>query len=117
MSALALTAVIVATASAGWGAKDPRHNTKLGLLPSSCHSAPTGKECIDAAVYYLDKARSRNHLPPYALPTDFASLSPPRQMFVLVNLDRIAYGLAPFPGMTSALNRDALGSGVWAADD
>ena len=114
---LALSLVLVGSAPAGWGGKDPPHNTKLGLLPSSCKTAPTGKECIDAGVFYLDKARALVHLPPYALPADFASLSPPRQMFILVNLDRIAYGLAPMPGMTGALNHDAIASGVWVADD
>ena len=86
-------------------------------MPSSCRGAPTGKECIDAVVYYLDKARSRVHLPPYALPANFPSLSPPRQLFILVNLDRVQYGLRPIPGMTAALDHDALVSGVWRADD
>jgi hypothetical protein len=89
----------------------------MGLLPSSCSSAPTGAECINAGVYYLDKARSRNGLPPYALPENFPSLSPTRQLFILINLDRLAYGLAPIPGMTAALNRDAFVNGVWPADD
>jgi hypothetical protein len=73
--------------------------------------------CINAVVYYLDKARSRVHLPPYALPANFPSLPPPRQLFILVNLDRVAYGLTPFPGMTAQLDHDALVSGVWRADD
>jgi len=68
-------------------------------------------------VYYLDRARARVGLPPYALPADFASLGPAQQMFILVNLDRIAYGLQPIPGLTATLNHDALVSGVWRADD
>jgi hypothetical protein len=68
-------------------------------------------------VFYLDKARANVGLPAYALPADFSSLSPPRQWFILVNLDRVQYGLPPFPGLTSALNHDALASGVWRADD
>jgi len=112
-----LALVVVASAAAAWGGKDPAHNTRIGRMPSSCHSAPKGKECINAVVYYLDKARSRSHLPPYALPANFPSLSPPRQLFILVNLDRIQYGLPPFPGMTAQLDHDALASGVWPADD
>jgi hypothetical protein len=115
--ACALALVVVASAAGAWGGRDPAHNTPIGLVPSSCSSAPTGEECINAVVWYLDKARSRVGLPPYALPADFASLTPPRQMFILVNLDRIAYGVRPIPGMTSALNHDALVSGVWRADD
>jgi hypothetical protein len=112
-----LALVVVASASAAWGGKDPPRNTRIGRLPSSCRSSPRGKTCIDAVVYYLDKARSRVHLPPYALPADFPSLPPPRQLFILVNLDRIQYGLPPFPGMTARLDHDALVSGVWRADD
>jgi len=116
-AAVALALIVASSASSAWGGKDPQHNTKLGPLPGSCRTVPAGKQCIDAGVYYLDKARSRVHLPPYALPADFASLTPPRQMFILVNLDRIAYGLPPYPGMTSALNRDAMTTGVRVADD
>ena len=116
-SAVALALVVVASGSAAWGGKDPPRKTRIGRLPSQCHSAPTGKECINAAVYYLDKARSRVHLPPYALPANFPSLPPPRQLFILVNLDRVQYGLPPFPGMTAQLDHDALVSGVWRADD
>jgi hypothetical protein len=82
----------VASGSAAWGGKNPPHNTRIGRLPSQCRGAPTGTECINAAVYYLDKARSRVHLPPYALPANFPSLPPPRQLFILVNLDRVQYG-------------------------
>ena len=116
-SAVALALVVVASGSAAWGGKDPPHKTRIGRLPSQCRGAPTGKECINAAVYYLDKARSRVHLPPYALPANFPSLPPPRQLFILVNLDRVQYGLPPFPGMTAQLDHDALVSGVWRADD
>src|SRR4051812_13974460 len=87
-------------AAASWGGKDPPKNVRLGKLPSSCKSSPTGKACINAGVYYLNLAHKKVGLPPYALPADFPSLSPPRQIFILVNLDRIAYKLLPFPGLT-----------------
>ncbi len=115
---LALALVVVASAAAAdWGGQDPPHNTPVKVLPSSCKSAPTAKECVNAVVWYLDKARSRVHLPPYALPANFVSLSPARQIFILVNLDRIQYGLLPITGMTAALNHDALVSGVLRGDD
>ncbi len=118
MIACGLALVVVASASAAWGGgKDPARNTPIRLLPSSCASAPTGEECINAVVWYLDKARSRVGLPPYALPANFPSLSPPQQVFILVDLDRVQYGLRPIPGLTSTLNHDALVSGVWRADD
>lgn len=109
--------VVVASASAAWGGADPRTNTPLTLLPYSCTTDPTAKPCIDAGVWYLDKARAKVGLPPYALPADFASMAPVRQMFILANLDRIAYGVAPIPGLTGTLSHDALVHGVWRADD
>ena len=112
-----LTLVVVASALANWGGSDPPTNTPIRILPSSCKTAPTGKECIDVGVWYLDRARAKVGLPAYALPANFPSLSPTRQMFILVNLDRIKYGLPPIPGMTGPLNHDALVSGVWKADD
>lgn len=118
MIASALALVVVASASsADWKGKDPPKNAPLGRLPSSCNAAPTGEQCIDAAVYYLDRARAKVGLPAYALPANFPSLSPPQQLFILVDLDRVQYGLQPITGMTAALNHAALVSGVWRADD
>jgi hypothetical protein len=118
--ALLLALVFVSSgssASADWAGSDPPTNTPLRSLPSSCTTAPTAKECIDAAVYYLDRARAKVGLPAYALPANFPSLSAPRQLFILINLDRVQYGLRPIPGMTAALNHDSLVNGVWKADD
>lgn len=115
--ACAVALVLAASALADWAGSDPPKNTKLGPLPSTCQSAPFGAECVNADVYYLDKARAQVDLPPYALPANFTSLTPPRQFFILVNLDRLQYGLPPIPGMTTALNHDALATGVWKGDD
>jgi len=112
-----LALVVVASAFADWGGSDPHTNTPLRTLPSSCATVPTAEPCIDAGVWYLDRARAKVGLPPYKLPADFPSLAPAQQIFILTNLDRIAYHLTPFPGLTSALNRDAFMSGVWVADD
>ena len=113
----ALALALVATASAAWGGKDPVRGFPVGTLPSSCDTAPTAKECIDAGVWYLDRAREKVGLPAYKLPADFPDLTPAQQMFILVNLDRVQYGLPTIPGLTTALNHDALASGVWRADD
>jgi PASTA domain-containing protein len=116
--ASALALVFVASASsANWGGKDPPENTPIRRLPSSCNAAPTGKQCIDAGVWYLDRARAKVGLPAYALPANFPSLSPPQQVFILVNLDRVQYGLRPITGLTAALSHAALVSGVRQADD
>ena len=115
--ACVLAFACVAIASGAWGGNDPPRDTPIKRVPSSCTSAPTGTECINAAVLYLDKARKGVGLPPYALPASFPAMSPPKQLFILTNLDRVAYGLPPIPGMTAALNHDALASGVWRDDD
>jgi len=113
----ALALVLAATAVAGWAGKDPAHNYRLGNLPSACQRAPRGKTCINAGVYYLDKARARLGISAYALPADFPSLTPAEQIFVLTNLDRVQYGLPPIPGLTTALNNDAYARGVRADGD
>ncbi len=41
------------------------------------------------------------------LPAGFAELSVPEQLFVAVNLERVDRGLAPFGGLTAALDRNA----------
>lgn len=93
----------------GHPAPNPAANFKFGPLPSACASAPTGATCINAAVFYLDQARTRLHLAPYRLPAGFVKLSPDRQILILSNLDRAAYHLRPIVGVTPALNRVARG--------
>jgi Divergent InlB B-repeat domain len=87
---------------------DPPRNLPLGFFPAACYErpetpGPTSPECEDAAIYYLDRARSELGLPPYALPADFTALSPDRQLFILANLDRLAYSLPVLPGLSAAL--------------
>ena len=88
---------------------DPSSNYAAAPLPLACSSSPAGATCINAGVYYLDRARARLHQGPYKLPADFAHLSPDRQAFILTNLDRVLYQLAPVTGLTAALDRVALG--------
>ncbi|MFL5822069.1 MAG: hypothetical protein ACJ764_01355 [Solirubrobacteraceae bacterium] len=75
--------------------------------PARCYVAPRSVACINAAVAYLDKARARLHQGPYKLPANFARLTPPKQALILVNLDRIRYGLPPITGLTRKLDADA----------
>lgn len=119
-----VTALVLAVAGVmahGAGAQgpvggDPHSNFPLGALPGTCWQSPNGPACIRASVGYLDKARAHLGQRPYALPGNFASLTPPEQAFVLTNLDRRLYGLAPVPGLTAALNR-AASAGVRAQSD
>lgn len=90
-------------------APNPPSNFKVGPLPGSCASAPTGAPCINAAIFYLDQARARLHLAPYKLPAAFVRLAPDRQILILSNLDRAAYHLPAIVGLTPSLNRVARG--------
>jgi hypothetical protein len=94
----------------------PRTDFPPGPMPAACHSAPKSATCVNAAVYYLDRARARLGHGPYKLPADFASLGPGRQAFILTNLDRLLYGLKPIPGLTAQLDQDAA-AGVRSEDD
>lgn len=106
--AIALLCLPAAGASAdGPVGQDPSSNFSPGLLPPQCDTDPNGTVCVESAVTYLNAARANLGQGPYLLPSDFVSLTPAEQAFVLTNLDRTRYGLPPVPGMTAALNRDA----------
>ena len=64
--------------------------------------------CTEATVAALDHARAAEGLGPLMLPTDWNTLAPADQIFVLTNLERVARGEQPVPGMTVALNALAL---------
>ena len=95
---------------------DPSSNFLVGRLPAACDSDPTGSTCVDAAVQYLNQARTSLGQPGYQLPGNFDSLTAPEQAFVLTNLDRIQYGLPPIAGLTDGLDR-AAAAGIQADDD
>lgn len=116
IACLGTTLVFSAIATADWSGQDPASNYPLGDLPLACSSAPIGEKCVNAGVYYLDRARANGGLRPYKLPARFPAMPPARQMFILANLDRIAYGLPPMTGLTVKLNIDAL-KGVRQAYD
>jgi len=81
----------------------PLANRPIATLPATCDSAPTGRACTDAVIAALDGARAALGLGPYMLPAGFDSMPPTRQLFVLANLDRTAYGLPPIAGISPAL--------------
>jgi hypothetical protein len=103
LAASALFSLDATSAQAAASAVEPAANIPLGALPSACDSAPNGAVCTDAAVAALDSARRVLGLAPYVLPTDFATLSGTKQILILSNLDRIAYGLPPIAGIAPAL--------------
>jgi hypothetical protein len=102
---LAVTGGLLLSSSAGAAQPALRlsANLPIGALPAACTSAPTGAACTNAVVVALDAARADIGLGPYVLPADFDSLSPTKQLFILANLDRISYGLAPIAGLSPNL--------------
>jgi hypothetical protein len=84
-------------------APNPQANMPISSLPAACTSAPTGAICTNAVVVALDRARAELGLGPYSLPADFDSLSGAKQLLVLANLDRTAYGLPPIRGLSPTL--------------
>jgi hypothetical protein len=78
-------------------------NLPIGALPAACETVPQGATCTDAMVGALDLARREIGLGPYVLPADFDTLDGAQQIFILANLDRIAYGLAPAAGLSPTL--------------
>jgi hypothetical protein len=119
IASLALVVIAVAAGAAradGPVGADPSQNFLPGPLPPTCDLNPTTPPCVDAAVGELNQARASLGQGPYGLPSNFDTLAPEQQMFVLTNLDRVLYGLTPIPGLTAALGQDAA-QGVQADTD
>jgi hypothetical protein len=69
--------------------------------------ADTSGPCLRITLDAIDAARAKEGLRPMALPADFASLTVPEQLFVAVDRERVDRGLAPFAGLTTALDAGA----------
>lgn len=109
--ALALAAAgCSATTTSSTHIKDPSGS----ILPTPDYTdacAPSGPdasvECFQVALQAIDNARAKEHLGPMALPADYARLSVPQQLLIAVNDERVDRGLAPFAGVSAALNAEA----------
>ncbi len=97
----------IGVASAAEVAPNPASNIPLGSLPPSCQEAPFSASCESAVVGYLNDAHHELGLAPYELPSSFLTLSPDRQVLVLSDLDRSAYGIAPILGLNETLDAAA----------
>ena len=89
---------------------DPAHSVSpVPDYPSTC--APVGADttgpCLRITLDAIDTARAAEGLRPMDLPADFAGLTIPEQLFVAVDRERVDRGLAPFTGLTTALDADA----------
>ena len=109
---IALVAAVLtcALAPAAAQAADPPANIPLGSVPAAC-SQETSTECQQWLLSKLNAARAALGLPAYRLPGDFLTLSADRQIFILADLDRSAYGYTPVSGLNAALD-EAAAAGV-----
>ncbi len=80
--------------------------------PSPCH--PTGAFGYDAsaactALYLksIDAAQLSEKRRPLTLPSDYGRLSATRQLFVLVDLERVSRGVPPLAGLSPYLSAEA----------
>ena len=63
--------------------------------------------CIAAVLAAINTARAKEGVKPMVLPAAFATLAIPEQLFVVINLERVDRGLAPFVGMSAGLDANA----------
>ena len=94
----------------GNGLTDPAHSVRPAPdYTRAC--APVGVDtsgpCLRITLDAIDVARAEEGLRPMALPADFARLTVPEQLFVAVDRERVDRGLAPFAGLSTALDAGA----------
>jgi hypothetical protein len=109
----------IPSSEADTGISDPRHN--VAPVPDYTQDCFAGgidnsPSCLGAVLQAVNHAHALEDIRPMVLPADFATLSIPDQLFIVVNLERIDRGLPAFGGLTAALDRNAQ-RGADTADD
>ena len=96
-----------AVAPAAAAQTDPAANVSLpqSLLNTQytdCRAQPIDNSapCTQALLAEIDYGRATEGLAPVTLPSNWAGLSVPEQVFVIVDLERVARGLQPFLGLS-----------------
>jgi hypothetical protein len=91
----------------------------LNPCPTNSGAFPAYSNVPACSMYILqaiNAARQTENVAPMVLPTNWAALSAPEQVFVLADLERTSRGLAPFLGINAALSRAAQAGAVRDAD-
>jgi hypothetical protein len=130
LCALTIDSLIVTTGAGAAGIVPPRNpSTDLGavpryslvngqfytqgqVLPACWKWGPTGHlvaqgtvaPCVNDAVLATDRARHREGLRSFVLPRNFAHLSVPEPLLVLVDLERVGRGESPVLGVSARAN-------------
>ncbi len=107
-------ALLLASCSAGGQPGSGRAEPARSVSPVPDYAttcAPVGADttgpCLRITLDAIDAARAREGVRPMALPADFSQLTVPEQLFVAVDRERVDRGLAPFAGLTTALDAGA----------
>jgi hypothetical protein len=69
-----------------------------------CGSVAAPNPSCPAGLVTIDGDRAVEGVVPMSLPTDYSSLTPQEQTFVLTNLERVDRGIAPIAGLAAGLN-------------
>ena len=85
-------------------AQDIPPNPNISFACPTAHDQDT---CIATALLAFDNARAEEGVGPMVLPTDFASLTPSEQLFVVVDSERVDRGLTPIAGELTSLDQPA----------
>ena len=101
-------------------APDPAFTFQAGTAYSSSSSLPCWQlgqsawapdpgapQCAAAEVAATDRARAAEGLPPLRLPSNYASLSPEEQLFVLTDIERVSRGEQPVAGLSAIVSHYA----------
>jgi len=90
-----------------------------GVVPNLQQAFTTLQEnsaCTSAALSAIDSARAGEGVGPMELPSNWASLSVPEQVFVATNLERVDRGVPALVGLAGELDSDAQ-AGAAAGED
>ena len=96
----------------------PPQNPSSNVVPPPGYSGPCGSVAqpnpsCPAGLATIDGDREAEGVSPMSLPTNFSSLTPQQQIFVVTNLERVDRGLPPVAGLAAPL--DALAQAGAAA--
>jgi hypothetical protein len=92
------------------GIPDPAHNIQPDpdyTRVCAGNGVDDSASCVGAALDAINHAHALEGVRPMVLPSGFAQLSVPQQLFVVVNLERADRGLPVFSGLTAGLDANA----------
>jgi hypothetical protein len=117
MSAVAPARASAAAPHAIVPPNDPYANVPT-VVPLNCDlfAVDDTTGCIYSTLLDIDYARSLEGVGPLVLPTNYLSLTPAEQLFVVFNLERTARGLPALVELDAGADGDALTGALGSAD-